>query len=284
MKLEDSIREGFEPIRASGRLAAVRSAGRRRRAARMAAGITSVVTVALVLAFVVPSFLPNGARSTAAAQTLRSLSRTASAQPLVSMESDEFLYSRLVARWESCDGNSCKWERNVREMWVALDGSGRIAGTRGPMTFSERLGPGHLGVDRDGEVPTDVDALRAYVDDRASHADQPLRYEMFVVIADLLRESFSSPVLSPALRSSLFEIAATLPGVESLGEVADEHGRPGIGIAFTHDGVRLELIFDSDTSAILGEREVNIANEQTIPGSWIVYLESGTVDSTNERP
>jgi hypothetical protein len=134
-------------------------------------------------------------------------------------------------------------------------------------------------------VPTDADALRVYVEDRASHAGQPLHYEMFVVIADLLRESFSSPILysSPGLRPSLFKVAATLPGVEDLGAVSDEKGRQGVGVGFTHDGTRLELIFDPDNSAILGEREVRIADEGTVPGSWIVYLESGVVDSTNER-
>jgi hypothetical protein len=152
------------------------------------------------------------------------------------------------------------------------------------MAFSEIFGPGELGVDRDGEVPTDVDALRTFVEDRSSQADQPLEYEMFVVVADLLRESFSSPILSPALRASLFEVAATSPGVESLGDVSDEHGRRGIGVGYTHEGIRFELIFDQATSQILGERQVSLESGTTIPGSWIVYQEVAVVDSTGERP
>jgi hypothetical protein len=284
MKIEDEVRTAFEPVRLSTRLPDIRSAGRRKTRHRRIFGIATAMAGAVVVGIIGPTFLPSDVQSTAAARALHRLSATASAQPLVSIRPGEFLYSRFVARWESCDGDSCEWQRNVRETWVALDGSGRIAGTRGPMAFSEIFGPGSLGVDRDGEVPTDVDALRAYVDDRASHADQPLRYEMFVVIADLLRESFSSPVLSPALRSSLFEVAATVPGVESLGEVEDEKGRRGIGIGYTHGGVRLELIFDEGTSQILGEREVSLESGTTIPGSWIVYLESAVVSSVDQRP
>jgi hypothetical protein len=283
MKLEDRIRDGFEPIHLPRMLATVRSAGRRKRRARTGAWIASVLAGAVMVALVAPTIRPGG-QSSAAARTLRQLSLTAAAQPVVSIGAGQYLYSRFQARWQSCNGNGCVWQPNVREDWVAPDGSGRSAGRRGPVAFSELKRPGELGVDP--KVPTDQDALRGYVEDRASHADQPLHYEMFVVIADLLRESFSSPVLysSPGLRPSLFEVAATLPGVEALGAVSDEKGRPGIGVGFIHDGTRLELIFDPDTSAILGEREVRISDGETIPGSWIVYLESGVVDSTDERP
>jgi hypothetical protein len=283
MKIEDRIRNGFEPIHLPTELAAVRSAGRHRRRARGAGWAGSVVAAAVGVALIAPNVGPSG-RSTAAARTLHRLSVAAAAQPVVQVGADQYLYSRFQARWQSCDGDGCVWQRSVVENWVASDGSGRAAGRRGPVAFSELKGPGELGLAP--KVPTDPDALREFVDDRASHADQPLDYERFVVIADLLRESFSSPVLysSPGLRSSLFEVAATLPGVESLGATTDEQGRPGVGVGFTHGEVRLELIFDPDTSAILGEREVDLADGETIPGSWIVYLGSGVVDSTNQRP
>jgi hypothetical protein len=283
MKIEDRIRDGFEPVRLPTTLAAVRPTALRRQRARTGAWIASVVVGAVVVALVAPTVRP-GDQNSAAARTLNQLSVTAAAQPVVSVGGGQYLYSRFHARWQSCDGDSCVWQLNVREDWVALDGSGRSAGRRGPVAFSELKRPGELGVDP--KVPTDPDALRVYIEDRASHADQPLNYEMFVVIADLLRESFSSPILysSDGLRSSLFEVAATLPGVESLGTTTDQSGRVGIGVGFTHDGSRLELIFDPETSAILGEREVRIEDGQTVPGSWIVYLGSGVVDSTNQRP
>jgi hypothetical protein len=283
MKLEDRIKDGFEPIHLPTTLAAIRSAGDRKRRAQRTVLMASVLAGAVAVALVAPT-IPRGDLNSAAAQALNQLSVTAAQQPLVSVGAGQYLYSRFQARWQSCDGDGCVWQLNVREDWVALDGSGRSAGKRGPIAFSELKHPGELGVD--SKVPTDPDALRAYVEDRASQADQPLHYEMFVVIADLLRESFSSPVLysSSGLRSSLFEVTATLPGVEALGATSDEKGRPGIGVGFTHGGTRLELIFDPETSAILGEREVRIADGETVPGSWIVYLESGVVDSTDERP
>jgi hypothetical protein len=282
MKVEDRIKDGFEPMHLPTTLAAVRSAGHRRRRVRTATWGASVLAGAVLIALVAPAVRPGGQNS-AAARTLDQLSITAAAQPVISVGANQFLYSRLQARWQSCDGDACVWQLNVREDWVALDGSGRMAGRRGPDAFSELVGPEELGVDP--KVPTDPDALRVYIEDRASHTDQPLNYEMFVVIADLLRESFSSPILysSDGLRSSLFEVAATLPEVKSLGTTTDQSGRVGIGVGFTHEGKRLELIFDPDTSAILGEREVRIADGRTVPGSWIVYLESGVVDSTNER-
>lgn len=216
MKLEDRIKNGFEPIHLPTTLAAVRSAGHRRRRARTGLWMTSVLAGAVIVALVAPTIRPGGQHS-AAARTLSQLSVTAATQPVVSVGAGQYLYSRIRARWQSCDGDGCVWEPNVHEDWVAPDGSGRSAGRRGTIAFSELKRPGELGVDP--KVPTDPEALRAYVEDRASRADQPLNYEMFVVIADLLRESYSSPVLysSPGLRPSLFEVAASLPEVESLG-------------------------------------------------------------------
>ena len=113
---------------------------------------------------------------------------------------------------------------------------------------------------------------------------------MFVVVSDLLRETFSSPVLysTPDLRASLFQVAASLPGVQDLGPMADQIGRMGVGIGYTHGEERSELIFDPETGEILGMREVRLVDgdeePQVIEGSWGVYLEVGVVDSVRERP
>ncbi|HWH11274.1 MAG TPA: CU044_5270 family protein [Solirubrobacteraceae bacterium] len=77
----------------------------------------------------------------------------------------------------------------------------------------------------------------------------------FTIIGDLLRETN----LSPALRSALYTVAATLPGVRLLGTVVDPLGGRGLALtmlAFVPRGqppVRDELIFDPRTSALIGE-------------------------------
>jgi hypothetical protein len=248
--------------------------------------VTSIATLALVVGIVAPALLPGGHEPSAAADTLRQLSEVAAKQPAVTVGPDQYVYSKIQARWETCEGNDCVLQDCVQELWIAPDGSGRMAGSRGSNSYSEVVGPGELDAESLTKAPTDVDALRSFIRERASKADQPLDYEMFIVVGDLLRESFSSPVLyeSPELRSALFEVASTLPGVELIGDSTDGIGRPGIAVGYTEGGIRHELVFDPDTSAILGDRDVSVRSGETVPGSWAAYVESRVVSSTNAHP
>ncbi len=83
-------------------------------------------------------------------------------------------------------------------------------------------------------------------------------------------ESFAPP----KLRAALYRVASELPGVQLLGAVSDPIGRMGVGVAYTDQarGVRLELIFDPTTSALLGERDV-----VTSPRRSGIAAPSGTV-------
>jgi hypothetical protein len=80
-------------------------------------------------------------------------------------------------------------------------------------------------------------------------------------------------------------VVAELPKVELRGEVEDPVGRTGIGVAYTKGSTTHELIFDPETSALLGEREVaarRIPGLQVPAGTEIgsvTYLESKVVDS-----
>jgi hypothetical protein len=67
---------------------------------------------------------------------------------------------------------------------------------------------------------------------------------------------------SPALRSALFKVIEQLPGVTVVGPTKDEAGRSGLGIAinsrsslYTGGNTRYVLIFDPNTSAVLGIEE-----------------------------
>ena len=192
---------------------------------------------------------------------------------------------------------SCTLERFTREIWIAPDGSGRIR-EEGDRMGDDVFGPGGLYFENLSALPTDIDALRSYIEERARRSDKPVDAEMFTIVADLLRETQATP----ELRAALYQVAATLPRTELIGETSDELGRLGIGVGYTYMGVRHELIFDPDTSAILGERQVQVdppvnnasplpdvgvnADGVSDPGTvlgWSSVVASGVVDSTQER-
>ena len=123
----------------------------------------------------------------------------------------------------------------------------------------------------------------------------------FQIIGEMLQGTYASP----ALRAALYEVAASLPGVDYVGRVTDELGRPGLAVAYAHDGIRDEMIFDPDTAQLLGRRSIlenpddaeQLVGPDTAPGTVIAYagnagavvvstvfLVSGVVDSTTARP
>jgi hypothetical protein len=203
----------------------------------------------------------------------------------------------------------------VREAWIGIDGSGRLLTKNGtPRFLSEKdravweaAGEPDLGSNQTSDetfsaaapdkgglyymdlsrLPTDTRALRAKIEGREIEGGPPGDAETFTIIADMLRETYASP----ALRAALFEVAADLHGVELLGSVKDPVGRDGTAVVYTHAGQRHELIFDPDTSVMLGERYVVTDRSKggfdvesgTVVG-WAAYLSSGIVDSTSDRP
>jgi hypothetical protein len=141
------------------------------------------------------------------------------------------------------------------------------------------------------ELPTDPATLRRMIEAREIRGVEgpPGEAETFTLIGDMLRQAY----LPSALRAALYRLTAELPGVELLGEVEDPAGRPGTGVAYTdrRRGTRHELIFDPDTAALLGERDVLVRSGpfgfKAPPGTLIgyaVYLESKVVDSVGRKP
>jgi len=86
-------------------------------------------------------------------------------------------------------------------------------------------------------------------------------------------------------------VAARIPGVELVGPVSDRAGRAGIAVAMRDEANRIRhmLIFDPETSALLGEEEIvlegNVLDypEGTVIG-YATYLESAVVDEIKKRP
>lgn len=210
----------------------------------------------------------------AAAAALRDAATVAaSLEPRV--VEDGYLYTRTEAMWQTSYADFTYLRPVSREIWLAADGSGRLSETVGePVFLSEAdkeawiaagsppthannmdFGPDEGAFFDASTLPTDVDELRELVRSRAEQADRrPAEVEMFVVIGDFLRET----VAPPEVRAALYEVAATLPGVQLLGEMTDHAGRVGIGVAMADGEFQEVLIFDPATSSLLEHQTVGL--------------------------
>jgi hypothetical protein len=260
-----------------------------------------LATVAVVVVRGPVPFLSGADPAVAAA--LRQAATVAAQAEALSLE-DGYLYTRTEALWGFQAAEWMYLRPLVREDWVAADGSGRIRETLGELIFlseadreaweagdftpyalNEDFGPGGLEPQfANASLPTDVDLLREEVRQRAaaSHPWPRTDSQMFVVIGDLLRD----PLTPPAVRAALFEVAAGLPGIKLLGEMADRIGRPGVAVAMTEFPFtpwhRQEIIiFDPATSVLLEERTVALASYGDTPAPFLwgyaTYLEAGIV-------
>jgi hypothetical protein len=266
----------------------------------------------LAAVILVAGLLWPGRDQQAAAAVLNDLAGVAALQPAPVpatapgyryTKTDEMYLSVIVARGGDVIAALVP---KVRTMWIAPDGSGRIRETAGEMVFlsersrsawqaagspplgraiNEDFGPQKLSFEDLSLLPTDPSALGTVIRERAQRADPPLYDEMFVVVGDLLREQTAPP----QVRAALYKVAASIPGVELVGQVHDRAGRQGVAVAktSTYTGVKRRhvLIFDPRTSALLAEEDVILE-----PVSWIdatpplvigyaTYLESGIVES-----
>jgi hypothetical protein len=86
-------------------------------------------------------------------------------------------------------------------------------------------------------------ALRADIHGAGADDDA----ELFTIVGDLLRESPASP----ALRSALYDVAATIPGVRLLGTVTDRAGRAGTAV----ERDLHQYVIDTSDGRLLEERE-----------------------------
>lgn len=117
-------------------------------------------------------------------------------------------------------------------------------------------------------LPRDVDALRArlYADTegRGSSADG----EVLVYVADVLRSG-----LVPAdLRSSLYRVLETVPGVEVTSESVRVGSATGVGIGRLEDvnGIRQEIVVDPTTGEVVAERQLAVRDVDGIPAGTVI--------------
>lgn len=122
------------------------------------------------------------------------------------------------------------------------------------------------------------------------------------VISELW-DILDKPNTTPPLRSAAFGALAEVPGIELDRDAEDLTGRPGYALSHESSpsssygahlpGLRVEYIFDPETSAILGRRETitdpaKLSWLKDVPPGTVrrevAYLQSGLVDSTDAKP
>jgi hypothetical protein len=138
------------------------------------------------------------------------------------------------------------------------------------------------------DVPTDPAALEQLVARSAAGTKNPLPWEEFTVISDVLRFA----PLSGAQTAAFYQVLANLPGIELVGPVEDALGRPGTAFAVERgDELRSELILDSSTGRMLGSRDTLVKPDPLYAGAPVgtvigyeTIAATGVVDSPSARP
>jgi hypothetical protein len=294
----------------------------------------AVAAVAAGAVVAVPAILPEGHPGSAGPVAASALFRAAHIARDLPAEAPpgpgQYVYTKTVSTQTLLYipghglANFSFTEPLVREAWIGSDGSGRTIETSGDVTFptpadrvaweeagmpdlkageasgDETYPPGKLYFVDASTLPTGHEELKAVLEKREVEGGPKGDWETFTIVGDLLRETWAPP----RVRAALYEVAANLPGVEWVGHVSDDMGRPGLAVAYTHGGVRDELFFDADTAQLLGSSSilidpdaVGIDVDSEAPGTIVayvgppgevvysaVYLASGVVDSTKQRP
>jgi hypothetical protein len=258
--------------RARGRMdEASAAAARRTRAIRVAKArrrrrllLASVAAAAVLLLVPVISNRPGGAvPSAAAVDAMLAASRAAGEQ---GGDWADAAYWHLTLE---LDYPTIRGQQPYRqELWLAHRGNGVQTSTDpaiptaadGAALYRD-TGPSRFtaggSVDWDGlyALPTDADELAGVLRRGVRHAENEWDEDtqMWVMVTDLLRFNPASS----ALRRALWQVAASIPGVELVGRTTDTLDRPGIALERDMSGeglYRARLIFDPDTGDVLEER------------------------------
>jgi hypothetical protein len=203
------------------------------------------------------------------------------------------------------------WVPTQVEHWVAPDDSGRVRTVHlqqggefvGPRddaarirVSDERFGPGQLGGPSDEgclpdtrDLPVDPDRLAEIFSKARGQCGEevPLGAKSFEYAASVLLQAGSSS----RLRAALYEVVASIDGVERIADARDPIGRPAIavGLDFDYTGrpERYELFFDPETFQPLGFTKKLREPQDWIDGLLLEYrvlMESGHVTNTKSRP
>jgi hypothetical protein len=219
------------------------------------------------------------------------------------MEPLEFLTPADKQRWEA-EGKPLPGPFAGEAGTAGLKDAHLIAARRGLWDVEAKEGGGFI----DSSVyPTDPKALRQGLEHHTIKGARewdgvkgPLTVdETIAELWDILEK----PNTTPPVRAAVYGALAELPGIQVKEDVSDLVGRHGDAI-FLEDkgrgsflgaeaGMRVEFIFDPQTSALLGERETLVDPSKRpwlkgVPVGTVLrelaLINSGIVDSTHERP
>ncbi|WP_449064707.1 CU044_5270 family protein [Planomonospora algeriensis] len=206
-------------------------------------------------------------------------------------EDSRYLYRTKRVIWQSTDGTregSLRIEHlepRAYPGWPipesAYDEVGTVDLHRLPVCdpVPDHLRTDHAAVKR---LPADAEGMRAhlYTGDRGGNSRDEAAWTR---VGDLLRENY----VPAAQRAALFEAAATIPGVDAVGDAEDAAGRKGIAVGRVGpDGVREDLIFHPETYELLGERGIVVDEKlaESPAGSLVASTAELSVSVTDEAP
>jgi hypothetical protein len=206
-------------------------------------------------------------------------------------EESRHLYRTRRVIWQSADGTregSLRIEHlepKAYPGWPVPESAYREAGTVDlhRLPVCEPV-PGHMRTDHAAvkRLPADAEGMRAhlYTGDRGGDSRDEAAWTR---VGDLLRENY----VPAAQRAALFEAAATIPGVDAVGDAEDAAGRRGIGVGRVGpDGVREDLLFHPETFELLGERGIVVDEKraQSPAGSLVASTAQLSVTVVDEAP
>ncbi|MGW2254610.1 CU044_5270 family protein [Kitasatospora sp. NPDC001660] len=199
------------------------------------------------------------------------------AKAAASRPDPEAAKTQFVYRREIEDG--ARQSKHERKSWFAVDGrsdglildatmgNGR---TTWPATLADRPGaPRTAGFDAltyefVASLPTDPQQLLQQLlsADRSKEVvgmpvTPKLRNQFAFGDVQMIFQNISAP---PAVAGALMEAAARIPGTSVVTDEADAQGRHGVAVVGTNGTLRVSLIFDQDTGAFLGLREVLLSD------------------------
>jgi hypothetical protein len=302
-RLEDQIAQEIQSIpRGSTKV--------HRRRVLAAASIAFVVIVALAVQAILP---PDRGGPSAAQATLSELASVAQGVTILTLPEGQFFYVKttgVISRTATDISLGVSWTvlvRVEREKWLSSEGSGRILERFGQPRFASpqdrqawleagsppllpqwprddlRFGSGELAPRNLGSLPTDPATLANLIASGGSIGSAtPESADPLGTVADLLGEVPAAP----ELRSAVFRANALIPGIDTRIDARGPLGREGTAVTLTRAGVRTELLFDPESSALLAKivARLDADGQPTQVLERSSYIDRDLVDSSHSRP
>jgi hypothetical protein len=184
-----------------------------------------------------------------------------------------------------------------REAWEAAGRPGFQPHAWSGYTEDEKLRPGSSSnriYERElSEVPTDPTEISEWLMEQVTKTHNG--FSPAVRSLALVSEILNDPLATPELRAALYEAEGRVPGIESLGEVTDATGRPGVAIgaesANSGAPTRYSLIFDPKTSQVLATEQTMLKppaafryEKTPVLSEAKLFIESGGTSSLSDKP